>query len=248
MSSCIPQRKLKYLQDFDETKDYQNPYTPADTIIQNYMLRPNDYLYIRVITSDERLSQFFNKTGTQGGGNIVGAGGQGGAKLLAYQIDDFMHIDLPFVGEIDLSECNLKMARDTIRESLSGFLDEFALIVELMNSYIIMLGEVNSPGRHSLNEDVITIFDAVAMAGDMTQYARRKEVRIIRPTETGSIMYTVDLLDKNILESEGYYIYPNDMIYVEPVWVKMFAIGETFSWALIFSTISLVLIMTQLVK
>ena len=82
------------------------------------------------------------------------------------------------------------------------------------------------------------------MSGDLTIYSKRKQVKIIRPTINGiSSVRTIDLTDQNLRDSEESYIYPNDIIYVEPIKAKMFGFGETFSLSMITSLISFYLLL-----
>ncbi len=109
------------------------------------------------------------------------------------------------------------MAKDTIRKALKPYLKEFELIVKLASTYFTVLGEVRNPGVHDMNKDQITIFEAFAMAGDIRAFGKKKQIKLIRQTPDGEKTYLIDITDKNIVNSEFYYIYPNDLLYVRPM-------------------------------
>jgi polysaccharide export outer membrane protein len=127
-------------------------------------------------------------------------------------------------------------------------MDSFSLQVLLTNASFTVLGEVRKPGQYSMNRDQITLFEAISMAGDITGFGKRNQIRIVRPTPEGSITMNVDLTDKNIIDSQRYFIYPNDLIYVEPMAIKQYGIGETFSFSLISWVISIGLIVNNIIQ
>ncbi len=86
-----------------------------------------------------------------------------------------------------------------------------------------LVGEVNKPGQYKIYQDKINIFEMIAMAGDLSVYAKRDDVVLVRKTETGSQIHHIDLLDEELLESEFYYLMPDDIIYIKPVKGKNFA-------------------------
>jgi polysaccharide export outer membrane protein len=118
------------------------------------------------------------------------------------------------------------------------------VIVKLANFRITMLGEFKMPGKYLVYQDKINIFEAIAMAGDMTEFAKRNHVLLIRQTEKGSKTYRVNLNTNSILESDLYHLKPNDLVYVEPVNAKPFAFSE-FPYVLIFSTITTTLLLIE---
>jgi polysaccharide biosynthesis/export protein len=227
LSGCIPQRQIMYLQDIGEyNKAYQNPFSETEQVTGKYMLRPNDYLYVSVRTLDPKISEFFNPMSNQSS-NMSMQGG--GVSTISYLIDDNMDIDFPYAGKINLTGCNLPMAQTRIAEALSPFLKEMNLTVRLASSTFTILGEVRSPGVKSMSKEQITIFDALAISGDFTIYGKRKKVKLMRQTNNGPEIFVFDVTDKNIINSQHYYVYPNDVIYVKPMKAKIFGIGESLT-------------------
>ena len=98
-----------------------------------------------------------------------------------------------------------------------------------------------------MSKDQITIYEAIGISGDLTIYSKRKKIKIIRHALDGtSTVKTIDMTDKNLLDSEESYIYPNDIIYVEPIKAKIFGFGETFSLGMVTSLISFYLLFKAL--
>jgi polysaccharide export outer membrane protein len=121
-------------------------------------------------------------------------------------------------------------------------LKETTIIVKLVNFNITFVGEVRRPGEYKIYQDKINIFEAVSMAGDITDYGNRNEVKLMRMTDEGIALHIIDLTREDILESPYYYLKPNDVIYIEPLKGKQFAFA-TFPYALLFSTITTAIVL-----
>jgi len=243
VSGCIPQKETVYLQDHSDKKDYKDPFKKYTSVTDKYFLRPNDYLYIYVRTPDPKISQFFNQ-GSMRNGSVNNANN----KFFYYLIDDSMNIDFPYVGNINLSGCNIKMAKQRVQEALKPFLKDAELIVKLASNTYTILGEVGKPGVYNMEKEQITIFQAIAKAGDIRTYGKKKKLKLVRQLPSGEVTYVIDMTDKNIVNSEYYYIYPNDMIYVRPMKAKMWGIGESFSIGIVTSIVALGLTLAAIFK
>ena len=245
MTGCIPQKQTVYLQNPEQyNKSYTNHFDSLVSITDKYFLMPNDYLFVHVSTPDPKISEFFNARSNSGNTG----GGQTNVRFFYYQINDQMKIDFPFTGPIDLSGCNLTMAKKRIKIALFPYLKEANIVVKLANTQFSILGEVRSPGVINMQKDQVTIFEAIAQAGDITPFGKRKKVKLLRQTPQGEKIYTIDLTDKNIVNSDVYYIYPNDMIYVRPMKAKNWGVGESFSIGVVSSLLALTLTIIALTK
>lgn len=245
MASCIPQKKLIYMQDKSAEKEYANPYTKAEQITELYKIQPGDYLYIKVNTTKEELDKMYNLGNVQQTTQLYQ---QGSSKYVSYLVKDNGTIDFPFIGEVAVSGKTTTEIKSVIHELLNKSMDSFSVQVVLTNATFTVLGEVRRPGEYQLNRDQITIFEAISIAGDITGFGKRNSIRIVRPTPDGSITLMIDLTDKNLVDSQKYYIYPNDLIYVEPMLAKQFGIGDTFSYSLISLIISIGLFFNTFTK
>lgn len=238
LSSCVPQKKIVMIQEPESNVTY----APLENITNKYMLQPNDYLYINVASPDPKLSVFFNPLSSSGTSSF-----QNQATFFYYMIDDSMNIDFPVIGKINLYGCNLVSAKEKIYNSVSQYLNDFILTCKLASNSFAVLGEVNSQGQKTMSREQITIFDAIAQAGGFTSYAKRSEVKLIRKNEKGEAQtYKIDLTKGDVINSDLYYVYPNDILYVRPMWIKTLGFGETLSLSLVTSLISLYLLARSL--
>lgn len=243
-ASCIPQKKTVYMQDVSKERKYVNPYFKAEEITEAYTLQPGDYVYIKVITPDEAVAALYNLNMGQSSTNTMGEGSS--IRFLSYQVSDLGNIDFPYVGKVNVNGMTLRRVKEKMRDILKNHIDTFSLQVQLTNAQFTILGEVRSPGQYTMSKDQINIFEAIALAGDLTIYGKRRKVRIVRPTANGTKTITVNLTDQNLIDSDKYYIMPNDMVYVSPVKAKMWGFGESFSLGLFSSLVSFLLLVNTL--
>ena len=235
------------MQDKSGKKKYTNVYSKATVITENYKIQTNDYIYINVISNNEKVSAYYNISGGSTSNNSMMTG-QAGSKFWSYLVDDKGDIDIPTLGKIQVKGLTRSEVKQKLTEILLSQIDNFTLMVELTNTYFFILGEAKA-GMYPMPKDQITIYDAIAISGDLTTYSKRKQVKIIRPTVSGvSTIITVDLTDSNLLDSQESYIYPNDMIYVEPIKAKVFGFDETIPYGLITSLLGVYLLVMTIIK
>lgn len=245
MASCIPQKKLIYMQDLTADKGYTNPYQRAVQITELYKVQAGDYLYIRVNSTREEIDKLYNLGGGQ---QTTQMGQAANAKYYSYLVKDNGAIDFPYIGEIFVTGKTTTNIKHEIHQLLGRSMDSFSIQVILTNASFSILGEVRHPGQYQMNRDQLTLFEAISMAGDITSFGKRNQIRIVRPTPEGSLTQIVDLTDLNVIDSQRYFIYPNDLIYVEPMAIKQYGIGETFSFSMISWLISIGLFINTLNK
>tara|TARA_R110001583_G_scaffold8896_2_gene41984 strand:- start:36302 stop:37003 length:702 start_codon:yes stop_codon:yes gene_type:complete len=228
------------MRDVSGKKEYINLYTKAVEITEAYTIQVRDYIYIRVLTPDEAIAGLYNlNTGQEGTNNF---GDPASLRYQSYQVSDEGEIDFPYIGEIKVVDLTIKEVKAKMQSILKNHIDTFTLQVQLTNTQFTILGEVNVPGQYNMSKDQITIFEAISLAGDLTIYGKRRKVKIVRPSTDGTKTITIDLTDLNLVDSQNYYIQPNDLIYVEPIKAKMFGFGESFSLSLITSLITFFLL------
>lgn len=229
-SSCVPMKKQIYLQaeEADSTKSYSQDNTPS------YTLQPGNNLYVRIVSVNEEAAEFFN-FGYGSSGNIYY---DAAVYLNSYSVDDSGYAELPFLGKIYLKDLTLKEAKSIVQKEIDNYLYNTMVILKLVNYNVTVLGEVNKPGQYKIYQDRINIFEMLSIASDMTTFAKRNEVVLVRKSKSGSSIHKLNLLDDNIMESEYYYVMPDDIVYVQPVKGKNFAF-TAFPYTLVISSISL---------
>ncbi len=238
-TSCIPQRQVVLVQD---AKPEESLFKTTDQVTERYVLKPNDYLFVFVSSPNPDLSAFYNPQS-----NNKNSYSNSRSDLFYYGLDDSCCIDFPVAGKIDLKGCNVREAKEKIYEAVSKTLTGFTLTVRLATNTFSIMGEVNKQGNYTMGRDQMTVFDAVAMAGGFTSYAKRREVKLLRKNENGEVeSHVLDMTKGGFIESDYYYIYPNDVLYIRPLWFKMFGFSETFSVSLATSLVTLYVLIRSL--
>ena len=161
--SCVSRRKLTYLQYSDQSAEHgmeqklRTSVTPAI-----YKVMPNDYLFIRVITPDPQWSALFNTQTGEGGVT------QESASLSSYPVDIYGDIEIPYVGKVRVSGKTLSEIKTDLDYVFKNYVTDAAITVRLVENNLTIIGEVNAPGRYPIIKENLTIFDAIAMAGDLS--------------------------------------------------------------------------------
>lgn len=213
--SCISQKKIKYVQ---ETPKKDTISTLKITKGTSNTIQPYDELFIRVIGFEEETYKFFNFEMNQGGINNQNM------SLFGYMVNDSGYIDFPVIGKVFLKDNSIDQAKIILKNKLKEYVNEVDVVIKFINRTITVLGEVRAPGRHQTGKEQLTILEALGLAGDLTDYANRKKITIIRESDGEVNYFYVDVTEKNIVSSELYYIKPNDIIYAEPLKAKSMGI------------------------
>lgn len=251
--SCISNEKIIYLQNLEENP----PIKDGELItykIPEYKLQFNDIIDVNVQTIDDMLQFGFNNKAPQTSGQMGNVSAQSGGDIYymtGYSVDQNGNIRLPIVGDVYVKDKTLEEARVAIEESLRKYVtSELYVKVKLGGIRYSALGEFRRPGKFVVLQDRMTIFEAIANAGDLTTVAKRDDVLLIRQYPEGTRLHRIDLLDRHIVESPFYFIQPNDQLYVEPMKVREAGTGENTaqSLALIFSGISAMALILNLIK
>ena len=228
LNGCVTNRKITYMQELSDS-ELRDEYTPPET----YRIQPNDNIYIRVSTLDPRYSEFFNPSVDLGGGRMD----ESTADLLSYPVQEDGTIEIPYLGRIKVAGLTLTEAKVILEGELVDYVSDAAITVRLVNNYVSILGNVTNPGLYHIYKSRLNIYQAISLAGDLEIYGDRYDVRIIRQTLEGSEIRDFDLRDKNIIDSEYYYVLPNDVIYVKPMRGRFWGMAQ-FPFAVLFSSIT----------
>ncbi|MBD8490062.1 polysaccharide biosynthesis/export family protein [Echinicola sp. CAU 1574] len=249
-SSCISNKKIIYLQDEDQS-------IPEDSLVSydlaEYRLQYNDIIDVKALTAEDMIREGFNFREDPGQNNRMGMG-QGGGDIYymtGYTVDKEGYIRIPLAGRIFVRDMTLEEARLSIEEALRKYVTtELYVRVKLGGIRYTAFGEFRKPGKYVILQDRMTIFEAIANAGDMTVVAKRDEVLLIRQYPDGTKLHTIDLTDRSIIQSPYYFIQPNDQLYAEPMKVRELGAGENTaqSLALIISSITAVALVLNLIN
>ena len=194
---------------------------------KNITIRPEDKISILVNSRDPQLTDLFNLPimSRQLGQSLRnGAASTGSSQgVSAYTVDASGEIDFPVLGKIYVAGMKREEIAKYIKEALirENLVKDPVVTVEFANLCVSVLGEVNNPGRFSIDRDRLTILDALSMAGDLTIYGNRYKVLVLRQEGDVQRVYGIDLTSgEHIYTSPAYYLQQNDVVYVEPNSVK----------------------------
>jgi polysaccharide export outer membrane protein len=239
LSSCVTQKKTTYLQLMEPPTDsIYRSVTP-----ETYRVQVNDNLYIRVVTPDPRLSSMFNSMPV----NAATMAGEAAIDLVSYPVQDNGTVEIPFVGELEVVGLTLAEIKDKAAIALKDYITDADITIKLVNNYVSVIGEVARPGLYPIYKQQMNIFQAISMAGDLTEYSDRMTVQVVRQTLDGSEISQFNLTDRNIVDSKYYYVMPNDVIYVRPMKGKFFAMNS-FPYAVVLSTITTFILILNLIN
>ena len=197
MTGCYGYRQVGLLQERDDLPQYDS------VAYQPYRLQVNDEIIYRVITMDETLAKTLssNETTTSQYAN-------------SYRIYSDGTVDIPFLAPIKLAGLTELEAQDTLRKAFREIIPDADVKLAMYNKRFTVMGDARS-GVYNIYKERMTIFQALAMSGDLMNSGDRRHVRIIRPRGNGEPMVMeFDIRPNSIINSEYYYVYPNDLIYV----------------------------------
>jgi polysaccharide biosynthesis/export protein len=211
-ASCVPYKDFVYLQpallhENDTLYKYQR---------LNYHIQPADLIYVNVKSMDKDVDELFSNTTASSSAQST-ISGNGMLYIKSYSVDKDGLIKLPVIGPVMVGGLNIDEARKLLQERAEVYLKSPTIDVKLVSFKISVLGEVKAPGSITVYNDQANILEVIAQAGDITYYGNRKKVLLVRNTKDGSFTYNLDLTRRDVINSDKFYLQPNDIIYVEPL-------------------------------
>ena len=212
LQGCTPMHQITYLNNSLLREWDVSPIPPK------HQLEIGDVLMVKVISRNQESNNLFNLETNLNSANpkLTAAS----LYLNGFTINQEGTIDIPNVGEIFVLNQTLEEAEKTILKVAEDYLINPFVVVKLANFEFTILGEVNAPGKYPVYKEGITIYDAIAMAGDINDYGNLEEVKIVRSNKNIKQVYHINLTDAEILTSDFYYLRNNDLIYVQPLEFK----------------------------
>lgn len=137
-----------------------------------------------------------------------------------YRVENDGCINYPLVGKIKLLGMTIEQAQECVKEKIAPYFQkdvDYIVKVSIGNYQVSVLGEVKYPNTFDVTRPQINVLEALAMAGDMTIYGKRDNLKILRELPDGTYaVHELDMRDANILNSPYYYLQQRDIVYVEP--------------------------------
>lgn len=226
LGSCGSSKQIAYFQNADSLS------YAASKGLFDAKIMPKDLLTITVSTTDPKAATPFNLSVT----NTLNATGYlstGAGSLQTYLVDNDGFINFPVVGQLKVGGMTKRQCENYIRDKILPYMSktENPIVTVKMASFkVTIAGEVKAPGVFNVDQEKISVIEALARAGDLTIYGKRGNVLLIREDATGEkSVHRLNLNDANLINSPYYYLQQNDYLYVEPnsVQAKNSAIGSS---------------------
>lgn len=222
-------------------------YTEQPPFLYDAHILPKDLLTITVHCSEPELAAPFNLNGSLQSPATTGS--TGNTPQQTYLVDNNGDIDFPILGKLHLGGLTKGAAETVICERLKAFLKEEPIVnVRMVNYKFSVLGEVGKPNTFTVANEKVNVFEALAMAGDMTVYGLRDNVRLIREDADGhQHIITLDMNRADIVQSPYYYLQQNDILYVTPNKTKAKTADISTSTTIWFSVVGTLVSLASLI-
>lgn len=190
---------------------FQDKLDTVSAQMKDLRIQPSDLLSIQVYSKSLNQDQaaIFNIPNGSGTAATANSGGVQG-----YQVSLSGTIDMPIIGSLKAAGLTREQLQTTLIQKLAPYVKDPSVIVRFLQININVLGEVRAPGIHSFKVDKITILDAISAAGDLTDFAKRENIMVIREEEGQRKSYLIDLRDGKFFHSPAYQLRPNDIVYI----------------------------------
>lgn len=211
MASCTSYKQVPYMQN-SETIDTTRVMELYDARIQ-----PKDMLTITVSSEEPEAAAPYNLTVATSQTTMLRSVTTQ-PTLQTYLVDNEGCIDFPSLGRLHIGGMTKTEAETMIKERLRpNFKTDPIVNVRMVNYKISVLGEVLRPSSYTISNEKVNVFEALALAGDLTIYGKRDGVKLIREDANGTKkIVPLNLNDANLIYSPYYYLQQNDVLYVEP--------------------------------
>jgi polysaccharide export outer membrane protein len=209
LNACSARKEIAYFNDISKTS------SAKEQGVSDLIYHMGDILSVQIVASELESTLPFNlpdlSTGSQLPNYTNGIASQQG-----YLIDKLGNIELPVIGLVRASGLKRHELISEIKDKLKPHIKNPVVHIRLLNFKITVLGDVRSPGTFTIPNERISILEAIGIAGDLNITAIRKNVLVIRETDSVKTSYRLDLTSSSILNSPVYYLQQNDVVYVEP--------------------------------
>lgn len=235
--SCSSEKKLTFLHDIETEAFLTGVPEPPST----YLIKPNDNLYINVSTINPEVNALFNPAGDMRNRPFETISSQ---YLHGYSVDGNGEVEIPVMGIIKVGGLSLIEAKERVQSVADEYLNDATVQVKYLSFKVTVMGEVNRPGVYYNYHSRLTIFEAISLAGGISQFASLNKTTVIREFLDGTQPFKLDLTSKSIFESEVFYLQPNDVIYIQPQKLKNTR-QNTGMLTLFLSTVSTLLVVLK---
>tara|TARA_B100000900_G_C20486840_1_gene677813 strand:+ start:193 stop:942 length:750 start_codon:yes stop_codon:yes gene_type:complete len=200
--ACTPMKKVVYLNQESEI-NIEAP-TPV-----KHLLQAGDVLHVKILGVQKESFNIFNIENNANNAQTTSAN----LFMNGFTINSKGFIEVPTIGIVEIAGLTIEEAKNKIQSKADKFLINSTVIVKHINFEITVLGEVNRPGTYTVYKDNMTIFEALGLAGDITDFGDRTAIKRIRGTQVD----VLNITQQGVLGSSDFYLKANDVIYVDPL-------------------------------
>ncbi|MCB0467296.1 MAG: polysaccharide biosynthesis/export family protein, partial [Aequorivita sp.] len=175
------------------------------------VIEPNDILYITVSSIDEEVVKPFKRTIGSEGSPVTN-----NIQLQGYLVDSEGNIRFPVLGTLGVMGKTRGTVEQELKTKLSEYITDVVVDVRIINFKVTVIGEVKNPGVFRIQDERITLPEAIAQAGDFSEDGKRKDVTVIREEDGVRKVSKIDYTSSQLFSSPFYFLKQNDIVYVEP--------------------------------
>jgi polysaccharide export outer membrane protein len=241
LASCSTKKYVYLYEENYNIKDTLE-YKPVKT---NYQVQTNDILFITFHSVLSDAENFFKYQANIASENNLQLS-EGELYINQYVVSDSGNIKIPVLGKILVSGQSIATIESNINLLAKKYISDVSAKVKLVNYKITFIGEFGNPGEKYFYRDRVNIMDALAVAGDITYYGDRQNLRILRNTPEGIKSFRINMNDINLLNSKDYYLLPNDIVYAEPLPRRIFRL-QTSDYSIFLVAISSTLALVSII-
>jgi len=213
LSSCITNKNLEYI----NTKN-----TNVKSTTYDYVIQKEDLLSVQISSTTKSEYDFFNLQEISNPQLM-----NYNPYLYGYLVKLDGIVNLPMIGNVKAEGFTISEIENVIEQIASTYFKDPIVKVNIINFKVSILGEVNSPGEYNIIRSNQNIFHLIGKSQDLTEFANRKRVKIIRKNgiESTSVIY-LDLTDPKLLNNKNIYLHPQDIVYIEPLKKKFYLVNN----------------------
>jgi len=246
-SSCVPNKKYVYLQKDDVNKKE----LPKDSIVRSYnvaqyeyRIQPEDIISVRFESLTPVDFDFLSKNQGNPGGSANAVGGN--TLLIGELVDNKGEIPFPFIGKVKVAGLTVFEIQDILQKIVEQYLESPVVKVRLLNFRFTVLGEANKEGTIVLNNNRVTLLEAIGWAGGLKDVADKANIKVIRQKNGETTIQYIDLLQEDFINSPYYYVHQNDVLIVSALKQRPYRAYFGQNLTLVVSTLSLLLFVINL--
>ncbi len=207
ISSCVTSKEVIYFQD-EPVSEYNDIPMNSDIVY-----KPNDLIFISIGGDADAVAPF-NLPAISYSVSSVNANAD--LKMPTYLVDKNGNIEYPVLGTIKLGGLSREDATTYLKNKIGVYVKDPVINIRLINFTITVLGEVRNPGVFTVEDERISLIEALGLAGDLTIYGKRENVFLIRERDGKKVFTKFDLTKISTITSPNYYLEQNDVLVIEP--------------------------------